>query len=194
MVSCLIWKCRDKKLDSHNTHSQRVTTQGDLPIHWSLSVCCREGNPFGKRWPRSKAALEGRFGHKNKIKKKNPKQLGPNNAESRRTRSWEKHRQPQLLWEQDTSQGKRHKQNSPCRSTDCSTTIARAQLEFTPNLAPGLTIRCLSKEAFKAGETQLCPVRPEDSTWQSPTTARPVSASPPASAGDHQHAERRLGF
>lgn len=32
-----------------------VTPQGDLLFNQGLSADCREGNPFGKRWPRSKA-------------------------------------------------------------------------------------------------------------------------------------------
>jgi len=56
----------------------------------------------------------------------------------------------------------------------------------------GVSARRLSGELCNPGETQPCPARPGQSARWSLTTARPVSPSPPASAGDHQRAESGL--
>lgn len=128
---------------------------------------------------------------KNKTKQNTQAQY---NTESRRTRSWEKHRQPQLYGNKmhPTERGTNEISHADLRTAQQPS--ARARLVLTPNLAPALTIRRLSKETFKAGQTQLCTTRPGDSTWWTPTTAHSISVSPPASTGDHQHAEWRVGF
>lgn len=48
-----------------------VTPQGDLLFNQGLSADCREGNPFGKRWPRSKAGDRSQIWSRKKKKGKN---------------------------------------------------------------------------------------------------------------------------